>query len=236
MKKTLRSITTTLNNFGYKLLTNTEIDELTNLAVVCAYCQGIFAVSYNEWTKGFSCPHCSKTTPTIHKDLKGSKGEKAVEEWLIANRINYKKEYSVAIEGKNFRYDFLVLDESNQPLGVIEVHGLQHYRPVEFFGGKDAWHVQTSVDLAKKHYALNNFVFYYKISSVHLNNFAAGLENLKFLLPGNQVNTTSLLVSYNHSNHYLLDRLEEPKKHMRGPFKTLSNVNSTRAFKLPKSN
>ena len=68
------------------------------------------------------CPNCFE-----------SKGEKLIADILERSNIPFVREY--VIPPKRYRYDFCLKD-----LGIlIEFHGQQHYRPVDFFGGEEAF-------------------------------------------------------------------------------------------------
>lgn len=73
------------------------------------------------WVK-VGCPRCSE-----------SKGEAEIALFLERCNIKFLREYKVA--GYRYRYDFYIPDANI----LIEFHGQQHYRPVKFFGGEDAF-------------------------------------------------------------------------------------------------
>lgn len=62
-----------------------------------------------------------------------SKGEKSVVDFLEKYGIGYIREYP--IKPHRYRYDFYLSDFNV----FIEFHGIQHYMPVEFFGGERAF-------------------------------------------------------------------------------------------------
>lgn len=72
-----------------------------------------------------------------------SKGERAVELVLLKYGINFVREYR--IKPHRFRYDFFLPDFNV----YIEYHGHQHYRPVDIFGGEDAFRETQSRDAVK---------------------------------------------------------------------------------------
>lgn len=73
-----------------------------------------------------------------------SKGEKAVEEFLIKYGISFIREYP--IKPYRYRYDFFLPDFNI----YIEFHGAQHYRPVDFFGGMPGYLTSMARDAMKK--------------------------------------------------------------------------------------
>lgn len=60
-----------------------------------------------------------------------SKGELAIETILIEMGINYSREYTLPDYVNRYRYDFYLPE--NRVL--IEFHGIQHYEPIDFYGG-----------------------------------------------------------------------------------------------------
>jgi len=79
--------------------------------------------------KGTRCPQCKET-----------KGEREVRLFLEDNNIPYEKEYrfkGLVNQDTNYdlRVDFFVEDHNL----VIEYDGIQHYEPVEIFGGENTF-------------------------------------------------------------------------------------------------
>lgn len=89
--------------------------------------------------KQCGCPTCN-----------ASKGELKIYHFLNNKKIDFSREYS--IPGHRFRYDFY-LPKYNL---LIEFHGEQHYRPIEFFGGEDKFYTRVRYDRIKKTLAKNN--------------------------------------------------------------------------------
>jgi very-short-patch-repair endonuclease len=83
-----------------------------------------------------------------------SMGERQIESWLKSNNIDYKTQYKV--EGcknkKPLSYDFFIPDKNL----LIEYQGIQHYQPVEIFGGEENFKKQQENDKIKKRFAFNN--------------------------------------------------------------------------------
>jgi len=78
------------------------------------------------------CPRCRE-----------SFGERKLVVYLEKLGIAYVKEYSFT--GSRFRYDFYLPDVKV----LIEFHGIQHYKPVELFGGAEGYYDTVCRDLAK---------------------------------------------------------------------------------------
>ena len=88
-----------------------------------------------------------------------SYGESKIKDILDKNNIKYihdKKFFEDLITsgGGIGRYDFILLDENNQPYRLIEFDGEQHYgRVVEYWDGKDGAEKRRKNDLIKNQYA-----------------------------------------------------------------------------------
>lgn len=70
-----------------------------------------------------------------------SNGENLVEQILQVNNIPYRKQVTLpGIKDKEvLRYDFGILNNNQSVIRLIEFDGIQHYQPIEFFGGEDAY-------------------------------------------------------------------------------------------------
>ena len=78
-----------------------------------------------------------------------SKGQNKIRDILFNNNISFKQEYAVAHLG---RFDFAVFDESGLSY-LIEYDGEQHFKPIEHFGGLDAFIDLKIKDTMKNKYA-----------------------------------------------------------------------------------
>lgn len=111
-------------------------------------CGNTFTTSWNVFT------HLNKTTcnKCSHKQ---SKMEEYVEDWLLKKNIPFKQQYSFA-NCKNklqLRFDFYI---DTDPEIVVECQGIQHYQPVDFFGGDEAFEYRTSNDKIKKDFCIEH--------------------------------------------------------------------------------
>jgi hypothetical protein len=86
-----------------------------------------------------NCPECNV-----------SKGEEQIAIFLNQNNINYIFQYQVRINDSYHYYDFY-LPECNT---IIEYNGLQHYKPITFFGGQKGFDYLQVRDEIKKQYCL----------------------------------------------------------------------------------
>ena len=92
---------------------------------------------------GTGCPYC-----------KSSRGEKIIRNFLKENNIMYEeqKKFKDCKNKLPLSFDFY-LTEYNV---CIEYQGIQHFKPVEHFGGVDAFIKQKERDKIKKEYCKNN--------------------------------------------------------------------------------
>ena len=112
---------------------------------------------------GTGCPKCNE-----------SKGEKHISKWLDNNNIQYisQKTFKDCKNERCLPFDFY-LPEYNL---AIEYQGEQHYRPIDYFGGKENFEAQQKRDNIKRDYCKNNNINmleipYYKNVEEELNNF-----------------------------------------------------------------
>lgn len=109
-------------------------------------CGHIFGITPNNFLGGSRCPYCTK--------LGCSNGEQLIKYYLDDKGINYKYGYLIPdlVDMRNLHFDFW-LDDLNI---AIEYDGIQHFKPIEYFGGVDAFHSQQIRDRLKDNYCKNN--------------------------------------------------------------------------------
>lgn len=100
---------------------------------------------------GYTCPNCKRKFETSRSK---SRGEERVEFLLQELNIDYIREYS---EFERYRFDFKI--KHNNIDYYIEIHGMQHFKPVDFFGGIEVFNKLQKSDYIKKKYAENNGVY-----------------------------------------------------------------------------
>lgn len=93
--------------------------------------------------RGSRCPNCNL-----------SKGEKLVEDSLTQLGVKFIKqaEFPGLVRLNSLSYDFYLPDKGV----VIEYQGIQHYQPVELFGGEEPFRIQQINDDIKRKYAKDN--------------------------------------------------------------------------------
>lgn len=94
---------------------------------------------------GTGCPIC-----------RNSHGEQIIYNYLVQNNYNVirQKEFEglLGLGGFPLTYDFFLPDYNI----LIEVNGIQHYKQIEFFGGKEKFNKQKEHDYRKQKYAKNH--------------------------------------------------------------------------------
>lgn len=90
-----------------------------------------------------NCPEC-----------KSSKGEEEISLYLINHQISYIFQYKVNINNSNHYFDFYLPGYNT----IVEFNGMQHYKPIEFFGGEKDYEILRDRDSIKKSYCEANGV------------------------------------------------------------------------------
>jgi len=135
------------NKYNYSLVK--YINQHKKVIILCPI-HGIFEQQPLNHLSGQGCPICRE-----------SKGEKEVARILKKLNIDFirQKTFPDLKDVSNLYYDFYIPDHNL----FIEYHGIQHIKPVEFFGGKDGLRSTMKRDMIKYEYAINNG---YKIATI----------------------------------------------------------------------
>ncbi|QAA31174.1 hypothetical protein [Clostridium manihotivorum] len=129
-------------------------------------CGHIFEVSPDSFLRGLSACHKCNT----------SFGEKRIITFLENNGISYKHQYS--FEGlKRHLFDF-VLRNNNGNVLAIEFDGIQHFKPVKYFGGKDKLKIQNLRDKLKDDFCRINNIKLIRIPYWEANNIEIILKEV----------------------------------------------------------
>lgn len=119
------------------------INSQTSILHKCKKCNLIWETSPNNLLQGHGCPVCS-----------GSKGEKAISKYLCEHNINFVPQYTFK-NCKNIQvlqFDFYLPVYNS----CIEFDGIQHFKPIDFFGGKIALDNTKKRDKIKTDYCETN--------------------------------------------------------------------------------
>ena len=133
----------------------------------CNICKNIWNVEPKSLLQGTGCPNCHTK----------SHGEEKIKKFLIENEINfiaqYKNKNLKGIGNKYLSYDFY-LPVNNL---FIEYQGIQHYKPIDFFGGEKSFKKQQKNDEIKRIYAKKNSIELLEISYLDFTNIEQILYN-----------------------------------------------------------
>ena len=112
---------------------------------------------------GTSCPRCNV-----------SKGEKAIRKWLTEHNIEYdsQKRFNDCCDKNSLPFDFYLPNYNC----CIEYDGIQHFEPIDYFGGQESLEYTQKHDKIKTEYCQNNNIKllripYFKNIEEELNNF-----------------------------------------------------------------
>ena len=128
------------NKYDYSLVN--FITTNTKVKILCSI-HGVFDQTPAAHSKGQGCPICNE-----------SKGEKEIKELLNSKNIRFLPQHRFpdCRYKRQLPFDFY-LPEYNI---CIEFNGLQHYKPIDYFGGEKTFKILTKRDKIKMEYCLNN--------------------------------------------------------------------------------
>ena len=161
-KLTNKEVDIKLEQFGYKRISD-YVNANSKMEIECPEGHRYFA-TYGHFYGGKRCPHCSK-----------SNGETRVANYLNNNNLKFKDEYFITPNNNTrLRFDFY-LKEYNL---AIEYDGQQHFKPVERFGGEEAFWKTVVNDAIKNAYCEDNNIKLIRIPYWDFNNIEDILDNL----------------------------------------------------------
>ena len=129
------------DKYDYSLVT--YINDRNKVSILCKE-HGIFYQTPSVHMRS-GCPVCSE-----------SKGEREIRKYLDKFKIFYEKEYKFK-DCRNIlplRYDFYLPKYRI----AIEFDGIQHYEPIEHFGGLKAYESLKINDKIKNDYCEDNYI------------------------------------------------------------------------------
>lgn len=94
----------------------------TKVELICPK-HGSFLQCPSDHLNGNGCPKCNQ-----------SKGEKVVESVLKLLNLNFNSQYTISFNNRKYKIDFCIF--FNNKTIFIEYNGIQHYKPIEMFGGR----------------------------------------------------------------------------------------------------
>ncbi len=134
------------------------------VVIVCPN-HGEFSQTPNNHLNGKGCPTCCSST-----------GEKEIAKWLLDNKVSFEaqKRFEGCRDGKPLSFDFFL--PGHQML--LEYDGLQHFQPVDFFGGEAAFVDTKKRDEIKDSWAAKNSVRLIRIPYTAKDNIPHTLASL----------------------------------------------------------
>lgn len=115
----------------------------TKVSIICKK-HGVFKQLPREHSGGKGCPSC-----------KSSKGESTIRDLLNVHKISFKEQYPIC---KNPDTNFLLRVDFYIPAinTCIEYDGVQHFEPVQFWGGIEEFEKNQYRDTLKNEHCLSN--------------------------------------------------------------------------------
>lgn len=133
-----------VNNLGVVKVWGSYISDTNLVQVKCVKCGYIWSTNPGPLKSGHGCPVC-----------KSSKGEGIISKLLNVYSISYqypKQFKNLRGSKKPLHYDFYIPSQNI----LIEYQGLQHYEPIDYFGGEKQFDRQQKHDQLKRDYARKN--------------------------------------------------------------------------------
>ena len=123
-----------IHNNKYNYSKVDYINAKTKVVITCPI-HGDFEQTPDHHLRGQGCPIC-----------KASKGEIEINKILTKYNIKFLQEHILkhTINNRLVRVDFIL--EYNKQIYIIEYNGIQHYMPVDYFGGQKAFELQVIRD------------------------------------------------------------------------------------------
>lgn len=132
-------------------------------------CGTVYPVKPYSFYEGNRCPKCKSST-----------GEKLIGDYLTSNNIHFVAQYSFKdCRNKHvLPFDFAVLDRNSKVTMLIEFDGLQHYQPIEYFGGVKKFEETKKHDNIKNTYCKNNDIKLIRIPYTEMANIESILKEV----------------------------------------------------------
>lgn len=118
----------------------------TPILITCKN-HGDFEQLPNQHLLGKGCPKC-----------RASKGELKIDEFLRASEFRYVRQFKFQ-DCKNLRplpFDFAILNNDGNPIGIVEYQGEHHFKPITIWGGNENHESVSRNDIIKRKYCLLN--------------------------------------------------------------------------------
>lgn len=150
------------NKYNYSQIK--YVNNCTHIEIICSN-HGKFIQTPTAHLMGRGCPIC-----------KSSKGELMITNYLIAHNVEYVREMKFDNCKNIFKLSFdFYLPKLNL---LVEYDGIQHHKPLKFFGGESAFLKVKMNDKIKNMFAKNNSINLLRIKYNELNNIDNILNNV----------------------------------------------------------
>jgi hypothetical protein len=146
----------------------TEYKNSRSKVIITCKKHGNFTQKPESHLRGRGCPNC-----------KQSHGEQEIEKYLITTNILFEKQY-IFNNCKNIlvlHFDFYIPKYNC----CIEYDGIQHFKPIKYFGGIISFKETVTHDKIKNEYCKNNNIHLIRISYKENVNDKLNYELTKFL-------------------------------------------------------
>lgn len=149
------------NQFEYLDIYTATMTKIKIKHKICGY---EFLQTPNSHLGGKGCPKCCE-----------SQGEKKISNWLIKNNLKFEiqKKFNDCKDIKSLPFDFY-LPEHNI---CIEYDGIQHFEPIEIWGGIKYLNLINRHDNIKTNYCLDKNIKLLRISYLNVDNIDTYLFN-----------------------------------------------------------
>ena len=136
-------------------------------------CGYVFSQLPSNFFKSGKCPKCQP---------KRSSGEQRIANYLEKNKIEFEEQKKFDKLGQ-LSYDFFIPSQNL----LIEYQGMQHFSPIEHFGGEEKFKIQLAHDKKKRSFAEENNFQLLEISYLDFNNIEKILEGSTTIPKGSRV-------------------------------------------------
>ena len=126
------------------------VNNKTKVEIICKQHGSFFQAPSRHFNNKQGCPQC-----------KTSKGEQQLSKLLEENSINFvsQKKFDGCKSKRLLPFDFYLIDYNI----CIEYDGIQHFQPVEYFGGEKAFKYTQENDLIKNQYCKDKNIILHRI-------------------------------------------------------------------------
>ena len=131
-----------VHNGRYNYSKSIYLNDRKKLIIICKL-HGEFLQSPNKHYRRQGCPNCQNSI-----------GENIILDFLNNNNINYIKEYKFnsCVYRRKLSFDFYLPDHNI----CIEYDGIQHFKPIDYFGGESELLLNKRRDNIKNKFCLKN--------------------------------------------------------------------------------